>query len=52
MSVLYAISCDDGTKGWIADAYGTYANPDLSGLLMKMKDKRAQKKKQEIGLEH
>lgn len=51
MSVLYAITCDDGTKGWIADAYGTYANPDLSDLLMKMKDKQTQKKKQEMDLE-
>lgn len=43
MSVLYAIVCDDGTKGWIADAYGVHANPHLSGLLMRMKDKRNQR---------
>ena len=52
MAVLYAITCDDGTKGWIADAYGTYANPDFSDLLMNMKDTRTQKKKQEMDLEH
>lgn len=46
MSVLYAIACDDGTKGWIADAYGIYANPDLAGLLMRMKDDRTQKERQ------
>lgn len=29
MSVLYAIESKDGEKGWLADAYGVYANPYL-----------------------
>ena len=29
MSVLYAIESNDGKKGWLADAYGVYANPYL-----------------------
>lgn len=33
MSVLYAIQTNDGVKGWIADVYGTYANPHLSEFL-------------------
>lgn len=33
MSVLYAIQANDGVKGWIADAYGTYANPHLCEVL-------------------
>lgn len=33
MAVLYAIQTNDGLKGWISDAYGTYANPHLSELL-------------------
>jgi prophage maintenance system killer protein len=26
MAVLYAIQTNDGLRGWISDAYGTYAN--------------------------
>lgn len=33
MSVVYAIESTDGTSGIIADAFGTYANPDLGGFL-------------------
>ena len=33
MSVVYAIESSDGTRGIIADAFGTYANPDLGAFL-------------------
>lgn len=33
MSVLYAIESDDGTKGIIVDAFGTYADPELGEFL-------------------
>jgi hypothetical protein len=33
MSVVYAIESTNGTRGIIADAFGTYANPDLGGFL-------------------
>jgi hypothetical protein len=33
MAVVYAIEAQDGTRGTLVDAYGTYANPDLSTFL-------------------
>lgn len=33
MAVVYAIVSKDGTRGIIADAFGTYANPELGGFL-------------------
>jgi hypothetical protein len=36
MSVVYAIESTDGPRGIIADAFGVYANPDLSGFLEKV----------------
>lgn len=33
MSVLYAIESNDGTKGIIVDAFGTYADPELGDFL-------------------
>jgi hypothetical protein len=33
MSVLYAIESNDGTKGIIVDAFGTYAAPELGDFL-------------------
>lgn len=33
MSVLYAIESNDGMKGIIVDAFGTYADPELGGFL-------------------
>ena len=32
-SILYVIETVDGKKGTIMDAYGTYADPDLSGFI-------------------
>lgn len=37
MSVVYAIESRDGTRGIIADAFGTYANPDLGAFLNKVR---------------
>jgi hypothetical protein len=33
MSVVYAIEARDGTRGVLVDAYGVYANPELSAFL-------------------
>ena len=33
MAVVYAIEARDGTRGVLVDAYGVYANPDLSAFL-------------------
>lgn len=33
MAVVYAIQAGDGTRGTLVDAYGMYANPDLSAFL-------------------
>jgi hypothetical protein len=36
LSVIYAIEAKDGTRGVLTDAYGVYANPDLSAFLKKV----------------
>jgi hypothetical protein len=36
LSIVYAIEANDGTRGALADGYGTYANPDLSAFLKKV----------------
>jgi hypothetical protein len=36
MSVLYAIEATDGTRGTVADAFGTYANPELGEFLKRI----------------
>lgn len=33
LAVVYAIQAKDGTRGTLVDAYGVYANPDLSAFL-------------------
>jgi hypothetical protein len=33
MAVVYAIEAKDGTRGVLVDAYGVYANPDLTAFL-------------------
>ena len=37
LSILYAIETDDGAKGTVADAYGTYASPQLGAFLKNVK---------------
>ena len=39
MSVVYAVESRKGLKGIIIDAYGTYANPNLTAFLAKVKMK-------------
>ena len=33
MAVVYVLEARDGTRGVLIDAYGVYANPDLSAFL-------------------
>ncbi len=33
MTILYAIEAEDGIKGTLIDAFGTYANPDIDAFL-------------------
>jgi hypothetical protein len=33
LAVVYGIQAKDGTRGTLVDAYGVYANPDLSAFL-------------------
>lgn len=33
MSALYVIECNDGTKGCLLDAYGTYSNLEFSEFI-------------------
>lgn len=37
MSVVYAIESNDGVRGFVVDAFGTYANPALAAFLEKIK---------------
>ena len=36
LSIVYAMEATDGTRGVLTDAYGVYANPDLSAFLKKV----------------
>ena len=36
MSVIYAVETDDGTRGTLIDAFGTYANPDIGAIVDRM----------------
>ncbi|MCB2380529.1 hypothetical protein LGH70_23245 [Hymenobacter sp. BT635] len=38
MSILYAIECNDGVRGTISSAYGTYADSDSLEFLTKVED--------------
>jgi hypothetical protein len=37
-SILYAIQTDDGTKGMLTDAYGAYADPNVSKFIKQVED--------------
>ena len=37
MSILYAITTDDGKKGTLVDAYGAYSDPLTTEMVQKMK---------------
>jgi len=36
MSIMYAIETDDGTKGTLVDAYGTYASPEVNEFILEV----------------
>ncbi|EMR01478.1 hypothetical protein [Cesiribacter andamanensis] len=38
MGILYAIADKDGTKGYISNAYGTYADTDTDDIIKRMND--------------
>jgi len=38
MSILYAIEANDGVKGTISTAFGTYADADVDGFLKTVED--------------
>ncbi len=37
MSILFAVTTDDGKKGTLVDAYGTYEDPLTSEMVKKMR---------------
>jgi hypothetical protein len=37
MSIVFAITTDDGKKGTLVDAYGTYQDPMTSDMVQKMR---------------
>jgi hypothetical protein len=37
LAVVYAIAAQDGTRGVLVDAYGVYANPEISAFLKSVK---------------
>lgn len=38
MSVLYVIRTDDGAKGTLVDAYGTYSDAEVSNIIKQVED--------------
>lgn len=36
MSILYAIETNDGVKGTLVDAYGTYASPEVNQFILEV----------------
>lgn len=36
--ILYAVSTPEGTKGYLSNAYGTYADGDTDAVIQKMQD--------------
>lgn len=41
MAIAYAIEATDGTRGVLVDAYGAYANPDVSAFLKDVRIREA-----------
>nr|WKN36846.1 hypothetical protein K4G66_31255 [Tunicatimonas sp. TK19036] len=39
MSILYAIEANDGTKGTVVDAFGTYSDNDLGEFMKGVKER-------------
>jgi hypothetical protein len=38
MGILYAVSDKQGTKGYLSNAYGTYADSDTDDIIKRMND--------------
>jgi hypothetical protein len=38
MSILYALECNDGTKGTISNSYGPMADADIDAFMVKVQD--------------
>ncbi|MBA9075882.1 MULTISPECIES: hypothetical protein [Rufibacter] len=38
MAILYAIECNDGTKGKISNSYGPYADQNIDAFLKEVED--------------
>jgi len=38
MAILYAIECNDGTKGTISNSYGPYADSNVDAFLKEVED--------------
>jgi hypothetical protein len=38
MAILYAIECNDGTKGSISNSYGPLADSDIDAFLLQVED--------------
>jgi len=38
MAILYAIECNDGTKGTISNSYGPLADSDIDAFLVQVED--------------
>ncbi|WP_026462455.1 hypothetical protein [Adhaeribacter aquaticus] len=38
MAILYAIECNDGTKGTISNSYGPLADTDIDAFLVRVQD--------------
>ncbi len=36
MSIMYVIETNDGTKGTLIDAYGTYASPEVNQFILEV----------------
>ena len=36
MSIMYVIETNDGTKGTLVDAYGTYASPEVNQFIVEV----------------
>ena len=38
MSILYALECNDGTKGTISNSYGPMADADIDAFILQVQD--------------
>lgn len=48
MGILYAISNEKGTKGYISNAYGTYADSEVDAIIDRMNDDTRKENKNDM----